>query len=91
MSLPVITVTRGAAHTYRVTVEEGDETTVHDVTVSPEDVQRYAPGSTAERLVQASFEFLLARESKESILRRFELPLIERYFPEFGRIIGDRC
>ena len=85
--MPVITVTGGAGHTYRVTVEEGDATTVHDVTVSPEDVRRYAPGATAERLVQASFEFLLARESKESILRRFELPVIERYFPDYARII----
>ena len=27
--------------------------------------------------------FLLERESKESILRRFELPAIERYFPDY--------
>jgi hypothetical protein len=73
---------RGA--TYRVTVAEGDASTVHDVTVTPETLDRYAPaGVSADRLIKASFEFLLARESKESILRQFALPIIERYFPEY--------
>jgi hypothetical protein len=34
-------------------------------------------------LVKCSFEFLLARESKESILPRFNLREITRYFPEY--------
>ena len=37
-----------------------------------------------------SFVFLLERESRESILRRFELPVIERYFPEYPTEIGRR-
>jgi hypothetical protein len=37
--------------------------------------------------VRRSFEFLLAREPKESILRSFDLPVIGRYFPEFVRVI----
>ena len=41
----------------------------------------------AQSLVRASFEFLLAREPKESILRQFELPVIERYFQEYPRVI----
>jgi len=32
-----------------------------------------------------SFEFLLAREPKESILPEFDLPLIGRYFSEYER------
>lgn len=75
---------------YRVAVEEGGGRTVHDVTVTPEHVARYAPGATAEALLEASFEFLLAREPKESILARFELPVIERYFPEYARRIRVR-
>ena len=31
----------------------------------------------------ASFAFLLAREPREAILRSFELPVIERYFPGY--------
>ena len=51
---------------------------------------RFAPGHTVERLLRASFEFLLEREPKESILRRFDLPAIERYFPEYPRAIRER-
>jgi hypothetical protein len=36
-----------------------------------------------ERLVRRSFEFLLAREPKESILKESELPLIQKYFSEY--------
>jgi hypothetical protein len=78
---------------YRVTVrgcEGARSETTHEVTVTPEDVARYAPGSTPERLVQASFEFLLEREPASSILSRFALPVIERYFPEYPRIIRER-
>ena len=35
-----------------------------------------------------SFRFLLARESKELILRTFDLPVIGRYFPEYERDIA---
>lgn len=73
---------------FRVTVTEGGRSTSHEVTVWPSDVERYAPDATPEALLRASFEFLLAREPKESILRRFELPVIERYFPEYPRVIG---
>jgi hypothetical protein len=33
--------------------------------------------------VRASFEYLLAREPAGSILPRFDLGIIERYFPEW--------
>jgi hypothetical protein len=89
--MAAITVTHLTGSTYRVRVDEGGTQSVHEVVVSPEAVDRYAPGATAERLVEASFEFLLQRESKESILRRFDLPVIERYFPEYRGEIGTRC
>lgn len=57
--------------------------------VRPADLARLAPGATEPSdLVRRSFEFLLAREPKESILRSFELPAIGRYFPEYERSIG---
>ena len=73
---------------YLVTVTEGGRSTTHEVTVWPSDVARYAPGATPEALLRASFEFLLAREPKESILRRFDLAIIEQYFPEYPGVIG---
>ena len=85
-----ISVTSTAPDRVHVVVEERGSRTEHDVTVRPEDLARYAPGASAEALVRASFEFLLEREPKESILRRFEVPVIERYFPEYARVIRDR-
>ena len=73
---------------YDVTVDDGRGVTTHEVAVWPSDVARYAPDATPEALLEASFAFLLEREPKEAILRRFELPVIERYFPEYVDRIG---
>ena len=65
--------------------------TFHHVGVSAGDLDRYgAPGVTVERLVEASFSFLLEREPRESILGEFDLPLIGRYFPEYETEIRRR-
>ncbi len=85
-----ITVAASGDDLYRVTVEEGKGRTVHDVTVTADDVERYATGVSAEQLVEASFEFLLEREPKESILSRFELPVIERYFSDYPVRIREK-
>ena len=42
---------------------------------------------TKEALIKKSFEFLLVRESKEQILREFNLSEIQRYFPDFKKKI----
>ena len=83
----LITVEHSGDTVYRVTVQDGTTRTTHDVTVTPEDVTRYAPGAPPERLLEASFEFLLEREPAGAILSRFALPVIERYFPEYPRVI----
>ena len=85
-----VSVAKIADSKYRVTVDEGSSKTEHEVTVTAADVARYAPSATPEALLVASFEFLLENEPKESIMRRFDLPVIERYFPEYGREIGRR-
>ena len=82
-----ISVESSGGDVYRVVVTQGHSTTRHEVTATAEDVARYAPGSTPERLLEASFEFLLEREPASSILSRFALPVIERYFPEYPRVI----
>jgi hypothetical protein len=43
-----------------------------------------------EILIERSFEFLLERESNRSILSRFDLPVIGRYFPEYESAIRQR-
>jgi hypothetical protein len=83
-----IAVTPRKGAVYDVTVDDGRGTRTYAVTVWPSDVERYAPGATPEELLDASFRFLLEREPKEAILRQFDLPLIERYFPEYPRVIS---
>ena len=80
--MSTIVVTHRTGSIYDVHVEDDRGSTTHEVTVWPSDVARYAPDATPEELLEASFAFLLEREPKESILRRFELPVIERYFPD---------
>ncbi|HYD34201.1 MAG TPA: hypothetical protein VEA39_06475 [Methylophilaceae bacterium] len=70
------------ASTYEVTVG-GSTPTVHIVNVEPQYSNRLAGSADTETLVRVSFEFLLARESNTSILRRFDLPVIGNYFPEY--------
>jgi hypothetical protein len=73
-----------------VTVGNGD-TTRHRVRVTPSDLARLAPGaSDPEDLVQASFDFLLGREPRESILREFDLTVVARYYPDFEQEIKPR-
>ena len=70
----------------QVTVGEDGSESRHSVTLTRADFQRLSSsGETPESLVRRSFEFLLEREPKESILASFELPTIGRYFSEFER------
>jgi hypothetical protein len=65
-----------------------DGATEHAVGVAPADLARLAPDSpTPDDLVRRSFDFLLTREPRESILRSFDLPEIGRYFPDYERDI----
>ncbi|MGC9347229.1 MAG: hypothetical protein ACP5JG_03730 [Anaerolineae bacterium] len=74
-----------------VTVQEGNDATRHKATVDRDDFGRLTGGDTTpEALVRASFEFLLEREPKESILRSFNLMIINRYFPGYEREIQRR-
>jgi len=79
-----------AGWTCRVTVGDpaSGRQTEHEVAVSREDLVRLAPGADRpDDLVERSFDFLLSREPKEAILRRFDLPVIGRYFPEYESTI----
>jgi hypothetical protein len=85
----MIQVRRTAEHAspvFEVVVSEGKSETRHRVTMSPEMSERLTAGKhTPERCLEAAFRFLLDREPKESILRRFDVTAISRYFPEFER------
>jgi hypothetical protein len=81
----------GTGRVFEVVVREGRGETRHRVTVSEDDLRRFGGRETdPANLVKESFRFLLEREPKESILGRFELNVIERYFPEYPREIARR-
>lgn len=85
-----IKVIRTGEGKFRVEVKEGTSQTSHEVMASSTDLQKYGGQADPERLIQASFEFLLEREPKESILRSFALPVIECYFPKYPTEIRKR-
>jgi len=69
---------------FLVRVSEADGQTEHRVTVARADYERLTNLAVLpEVLVHKTFEFLLARERKEAILRQFELMVVATYFPEF--------
>jgi hypothetical protein len=71
---------------FTVTVREGKGETRHAVTMARADFVRLSGGKhAAAEVIDAAFRFLLDRESKESILARFDVSVIARYFPEFQR------
>jgi hypothetical protein len=79
-----------ASH-FRVRVIEAGSESTHEVTLDPKDYPRLAGGAVEpQELIRKSFEFLLEREPKASILSRFDLSVISRYFPEFEREIKKR-
>ena len=83
-----IDISHESGTTFRVVVSDDEGSSTHLVTVMPSDVDRYAPGATPEELLEAAFAFLLAREPRTSILARFDLPVIEQYFPDFADVMG---
>ncbi len=79
------------AGTFAVRVTDGATTTDHRVEVPEALLDQMGLGEAdGERMVRASFEFLLEREPATSILRRFSLDVIDRYFPEYPQEIRVR-
>jgi len=85
MSISVSRTATQPKPTFDVEVREGRGASRHTVTLDDATFTRLAgaTGATAEELVHAVFEFLLEREPKESILSRFDVTVVSRYFPEF--------
>jgi hypothetical protein len=69
---------------FDVVVREGAGETRHHVTMAKATYERLTGRRyTPAQCLDAAFRFLLDREPKESILRRFDVDVISRYFPEF--------
>jgi hypothetical protein len=69
---------------FTVLVREKETQSQHLVTLDDAYHQFLTQGKIPkEDLIRKSFQFLLEREAKESILRSFNLQMIKRYFPEY--------
>ncbi|MEX2183318.1 MAG: hypothetical protein WEC14_02650 [Chloroflexota bacterium] len=80
---------------WRCSVDADDGRTAghHEVTVSREDAERLAVARDAAgvvRLVEETFDFLLDREARSSILATFDVTVVSRYFPEYEAEISAR-
>jgi hypothetical protein len=86
-----IELTSLGSRTFRVQVREGVRETTHEVTV-PERLRGGLElrDDDLEQAVRESFRFLLEREPASSILARFSLDDISRYFPEYSEAIAGR-
>ena len=71
---------------FEVAVGDEQGESRHQVTMATEMCTRLTQDRcTPEACIEAAFRFLLDREPKESILRRFDVSVIARYFPEFEK------
>jgi hypothetical protein len=91
MGMATIQVEKLAEGDFHVRVIEGGSESSHRVRLRSEQYDELAAGKVEPaELVRKSFEFLLEHEPKESILARFDLQDIGRYFPKFEREIKRR-
>jgi hypothetical protein len=84
----MIDVQQVSDNEFKVTVEEDGSSTQHTVMLDDVYHQKIAQKIAGKQLskqelIEKSFEFLLSREPKESILGRFHLKEISRYFPDY--------
>ncbi|MFO7929350.1 MAG: hypothetical protein R6U35_06765 [Candidatus Humimicrobiaceae bacterium] len=86
----MIEVRKKNGNHFTVKVQEGSSSKNYSVTLD-DDYYRKLTGkkATKEELIKKSFEFLLEREPKESILSSFNLKVISNYFPEYEKKIKE--
>jgi len=70
---------------FEVSIQEEKSSSQHTVTLGKEFYEKMAAGRPLEpsEIVKKTFEFLLEREAKETILRSFDLTSVSRYFPDY--------
>ena len=80
------------SYTFEVTCADDGGQTTHSVTLDKSNYITWTDRKIKPEIwVEKSFEFLLEREPKESILRRFNMTVILEYFPEYVREMKQLC
>lgn len=80
----------GEPMVFRVTVEQGGDSSRHRVSMQQDTYRRLTGGRVDPvSCVKAAFQFLLEREPKDSILPSFDVRAISLYFPRFEQEIPN--
>jgi len=80
----MIEVEKKNQNEFLVLLREKETQSQHLVTLDDDYHYLLTQGKiTKEDLVRKSFQFLLHRETRESILHSFDLQMIKQYFPEY--------
>ena len=80
----MIEIKKKSESEFAVIVEEEGDKTQHIITLDDDYYYLLTQAKIGkEELIRKSFQFLLVREPKESILSRFNLKVIKNYFPKF--------
>jgi hypothetical protein len=87
IAVTVVSIASDDPLEFDVILREGNSESRYAVTMKRRALKDLAPNSSAEACVEAAFRFLLDREPKESILKRFDIAVIAHYFPEFGHAL----
>ena len=76
---------------FEITVK-ADQLTKHIVSVTDQMLLNLTNNKTSkEELLNFSFNFLLEREPNTSILSKFEIIVISKYFPEYISKVENYC
>ncbi len=76
---------------FEITVK-ADQLTKHVVTVTDQMLLNLTNNKISkEELLNFSFNFLLEREANTSILSKFDIIVISRYFPEYISKVENYC
>ena len=75
---------------FDVRISDGSSQSDHRVAVSQNAYERLTGGRCSPtELVRWSLEFLLERESKEEIIKQFDITVISRYYPQYEDTIRE--
>ena len=76
---------------FEITVK-ADQLTKHIVSVTDQMLLKLTNNKTSkEELLNFSFNFLLEREPNTSILSKFDIIVISKYFPEYISKVENYC
>ena len=85
-----ILITKLTKDKFEITVS-ANQITKHIVFVTDEILFNLTKNKVSkEDLLNFSFNFLLERESNNSILSSFDLTVISKYFPEYTQKVSDK-